>query len=160
MKSYIKYHPRREKWFKEDHSLGLANRYHGWIQASHPCAETILDLGAGKGELVRLLRNDGKRAYGIDLRGEDLNGDGLVIADARVLPFKDLSFDAVVDSMFLHDLGDFQEVPEETYNTVIMEIKRVLKPGGGFLTSSHGPRMDSHFRNKVFGQASWGEYRK
>ncbi|MCB0348713.1 MAG: class I SAM-dependent methyltransferase [Bdellovibrionales bacterium] len=50
-----------------------------------------------------------------------------VRAKAEDLPFKEASFD-VVTSVFL-----FHEVPEEVRKDILIEAKRILKPGGLFL---------------------------
>ncbi len=75
---------------------------------------SILDVGAGSGELLRQLRKwFGKRA---SLTGVEINetavrsissGDvAAVLADALKLPFATDSFDAVFCSLFLHHLSD------------------------------------------------------
>ncbi len=45
-------------------------------------------------------------------------------ADARNLPFEDVSFDCVVETNMLHHIPEFQNV--------FTEVKRVLKKGGSF----------------------------
>ena len=115
MQSYIEDHPRREEWFQRDLG-GRAEIFHIWIDMDCPNTKTILDLGMGRGELVRLLRNDGKRAYGVDLRMAC--SEGLIVADAGFLPFRDNSFDVVTESMLLVDLENFQNAPKGIYKRV------------------------------------------
>lgn len=109
-------------------------------------AETLLDLGCGRGLLlVEAARRlpDGK-AVGVDIwstedqsgnfadatlanaRAEGVEGrveirDG----DARKLPFEDACFDHVVSSMVLHNIRD-----ADGRAKAIGEIDRVLRPGG------------------------------
>ncbi len=49
---------------------------------------------------------------------------GLVRADAALVPFADSTFDAVVASMGLHEIGEAEAT------AVINEAYRVLRPGG------------------------------
>ena len=93
---------------------------------------SILDVGAGSGELLRELSKwlVEKKAFLVGaeinadatdaIRGE--NGGGAVtaiLADARTLPFGNDSFDYVFCSLFLHHLDDKQAV------TMLREMGRV-----------------------------------
>ena len=85
------------------------------LKASGEERVSILDVGAGSGELLRLAGKElnGKRAF---LAGAELNADaaksirdkGLVSlrTDAMKLPFADDAFDYVFCSLFLHHLDD------------------------------------------------------
>lgn len=110
--------------------------------------ETLLDLGCGRGLLLmeaakRLPRG---KAYGIDLWSlKDQSGNclektmlnaeangirdriELQTADMRHLPFSENSFDAVVASLSFHNISD-----EKGRSEAIIEMLRVLKPGGQF----------------------------
>lgn len=109
----------------------------------------ILDLGAGHEELLYWLAKYTGRVYALDIygRGEfaGLEADGafvenpaafapypypedrleVVDADARSLPFEDESMDAVVSCSSVEHMGDLREL-----NTVMSEVRRVLRPGG------------------------------
>lgn len=91
--------------------------------AGIPDGARILDVGAGDGETVRLLRCRGLEAEGIDL----CPGRDVLPGDMRKLPFPDSSFDAVIAECSLSVCGDTRAALEEA--------KRVLKTGGLLLVS-------------------------
>jgi arsenite methyltransferase len=108
--------------------------------------EIVLDVGCGRGLLLvacakRVLRG---RVIGVDLwRTEDQSGNRpdltwanarakgvaerieLKDGDARDLPFPDDTFDVVVSSLTLHNIGDTAGRAR-----AVSEIARVVKPGG------------------------------
>ena len=84
----------------------------------------VLDLGAGAGEAVSLLRSLGYAARGIDLepRGEPVEQGDLLRA-----PFPDGSFDAVLSQCAFFVSGN--------QPGAIKEAARLLRPGGKLLLS-------------------------
>lgn len=85
----------------------------------------LLDLGCGKGRFARRLEAAGARVVGLDLSAgmlAEARGVGRVRGSARALPFACGSFDAVVAIEVFEHLGDI--------DAAIVEIRRVLKPGG------------------------------
>ena len=92
--------------------------------AELPQGTRILDMGAGAGETLRILRALGFDAVGIDLAPrapEVLQGDFLAA------PFPNGSFDAVLSQCAFFVSGD---VPG-----ALREANRLLKPGGKLLLS-------------------------
>jgi ubiquinone/menaquinone biosynthesis C-methylase UbiE len=118
--------------------------------------ERVLDIGTGRGLLLigaakRLDR--GGTATGIDIwRAEDLTDntldrlaenvgaegvDGrvaLITEDARKLSFPDASFDVVLSLYCIHNIDDKQQ-----QTAALLEIVRVLKPGGRALIGEYLP---------------------
>jgi len=102
---------------------------------------TILDFGCGAGTLVQAMREQGYRAYGIDLSFKEgeytdvLEATGhlrLVSTDDYRIPFEDNTFDLVsTDQVFEH---------VQDHDAVLSEISRVLKPGGVSL-NVYPPRL-------------------
>ena len=95
-------------------------------------AERILELGAGRGEVLLACARRGARAFGIDysrdavgLGRETCGAEAEVFqADASVLPFRSGSFDKVL-------LGDVLEhLTLRQAQAMIREVDRVLAPGG------------------------------
>lgn len=88
----------------------------------------LLDIGAGRGELLRVARQDGWMAVGIETSptfaqyAVSYSGAEIISKPLEDCGFEDNAFDAVV-------LG---AVLEHLYNPaeVIKEITRILKPGG------------------------------
>lgn len=92
--------------------------------AALPRGASILDLGAGAGESVRLLRELGFEACGLDLEPRSpLVEEG----DLLRAPFPDGSFDAVLSECSFYVSGD---VPG-----ALREARRLLRPGGRLLLS-------------------------
>lgn len=100
-----------------------------WVYDNVRPGSTVLDLGCGAGMLA-LLKHKGVTLAGVDLSQECAqavrrNGyDVGVSALLSNLPFPDRSFDYVVS------LDVFGHIPMEEKDSVIAEIRRVLRPGG------------------------------
>jgi SAM-dependent methyltransferase len=100
----------------------------------------ILEVGCGPGANVWFLAREGYIASGIDgsktaidiakhrLTSEQLVAELLVGDFTAELPWKDGSFDAVIDCAALYSN------PLRGIRAAVSEIHRVLKPGGTFLT--------------------------
>ena len=101
------------------------------LAALEPHAK-VLDMGAGDGETVRLLRELGYAAQGIDLAPE---GEDVEKGDFLSLPYSDASFDAVISQCAFYVSGDPRGA--------LSEAVRVLKKGGKLLLS------DVWFQNSV-----------
>ncbi|MFD7322994.1 class I SAM-dependent methyltransferase [Streptomyces sp. NPDC059875] len=93
-----------------------------------PGARTLLDLACGTGLVTERLGRPGLRVYGADAAhgmarkaGRRVPG-GVVLADARRLPFPDASVDAISAVWLLH-LVPFSDA-------IVAEAARVLRPGG------------------------------
>ena len=84
-----------------------------------PCR--IIDLGAGSGEAVRLLRSRGFEALGIDLAP----GPDVLPGDILDPPFEPTSFDAALSQCAFYLTG----APERA----LEQAARLLRPGGRLL---------------------------
>ncbi|MFF9909829.1 class I SAM-dependent methyltransferase [Streptomyces sp. NPDC013457] len=93
-----------------------------------PGARTLLDLACGTGLVTERLTRPDLRVYGADAasgmarRAVRRVPGGIVLADARRLPFPDASVDAVSAVWLLH-LVPFTAA-------IVAEAARVLRPGG------------------------------
>lgn len=87
-----------------------------------PSGCRILDLGAGDGTTVRLLRERGFEIVGLDLKPA---GEGVLKGDLLHTGFPDASFDCVISECAFWRSGD--------QRTAISEAGRILKPGGCLL---------------------------
>lgn len=101
----------------------------------------VLDLGCGTGELSRLLARHygGARVVGADFTRAMIDHAGaesahrpefshldFARANALRLPFADGSFDLVTNAFLARNLSDL--------SVAFREVRRVLRPGGAFLT--------------------------
>lgn len=108
--------------------------------------ESVLDVGCGTGTLAitakRRVGSTGK-VYGIDASPEMIARASKKARKARVevifknevveaLPFPDAHCDAVLSTLMLHHL------PRMTREQCVLEIRRVLKPGGRVLAVDFG----------------------
>lgn len=93
----------------------------------------LLDLGSGTGDDVRILSREGFRPVGLDFAtnaisfARDMFSRGRFVQadlEAKRLPFKDASFDAVISRCSLHYFT------RATTQRIFDEVARVLAPGG------------------------------
>lgn len=104
---------------------------------------TILEFGAGTGFLTQQLFEEfpEKKIWAVDISTKMLHcakskftsTDNVIfsVADIIRLPFPDNSFDVLISNMMLHWYDNL--------NSVFVECRRVLKPGGSLLFTMCGP---------------------
>jgi SAM-dependent methyltransferase len=96
-----------------------------------------LDVGCGKGELLRFGSAAFGRAVGCDPSLEMLREcGGLTVEhqpEAARLPFADASFDVVTAACVYHHLS------RQDQHALACEARRVLRPGGVFVIFEHNP---------------------
>ena len=112
---------------------GLAGGVVEWLDAKP--TESVLDLGCGDGQLTERLIATGASVTGVDLSPEMLaaarsRGIDAHEGSAESLPFADRSFDAVFSNAVLHWVRN--------QDTMMGEVRRVLKPGGRFVAEMAG----------------------
>jgi len=116
--------------------------------------QPILDLGVGAGRTVALLLPVSKDYVGLDYTPELARacrkkhpGVRILDGDARDLSrFADGSFKLVVFSF-----NGIDAVNPEDRMTILREVRRVLRPGGIFLFSSHNRSGPGHGEKLSFG---------
>jgi ubiquinone/menaquinone biosynthesis C-methylase UbiE len=100
----------------------------------------VLELGCGDGKTLAAMRDRGWRVTGLDISLEALRLSrsslgaevNLLLADARHLPFKDQSFDAV---FAFHVIGHLHQAGRKASSA---EAVRVLRPGGSLFFREFG----------------------
>lgn len=152
----LKYHPHRDNDKITDE--GFTRIISLYINEYFPECKNILDLGMGSGKLVEMLNNNGKEAYGIDLR--NLGQKNLIIADARQLPFKDDSFDLVIDSYMTCDMHELQKLPKPEIDMAIHEAIRVLAPDGGLICRPNANIYRKYFNKVLLYDGTEGVFKK
>lgn len=103
---------------------------YAWLsRAVSESSGTVLDLACGSGAVGRELARPGRTVIGVDLSADELaearlrSRDGVFLrADARHLPLRDGSMDAVVSSF---GFAVVRPMP-----VLAREVERVLAPGG------------------------------
>lgn len=121
------------------------------IRAKNP--HSLLDIGCGTGEILRLIRQDNKEIalFGLDLspemvktaRSKEIDGADIIVGDSENLPYPDASFDAVICCQSFHHYPH----PEKAFQSAY----RVLKPDGLFLICDILPplRIMRHISNTI-----------
>ena len=117
----------------------------------------VLDLACGAGRHLARLREEGMAAVGIDLSAPLLReaaarrglGGAVVRADMRALPFARGAYDGLVN--YFTSFGYFPTREED--QTVLSEIRRVLRPGAPFLVDYlNAPRVLEHLVPETMGE--------
>ena len=142
-----------------------------------PSTSKVLDIGCGAGRTTTWLAAKGHDVIGLDFAAKMIGAARsqnptitYVVADATAINFKSSLFDVVVFSF-----NGIDCVPDrEKRSEALSEIKRVLKPGGYFIFSSHNhciprdlcsimPFLKSVFKKKrdtfINDSYSWGSIR-
>lgn len=109
----------------------------GWrrtaVEMCVPGGKRVLDIATGTGELaIEAVRQGARSVIGVDFCGPMLDeaarktrGTGpirLAAGDAQSLPFRDGTFDGVINGFLLRNVADLP--------LTLREMARVLKPGG------------------------------
>jgi ubiquinone/menaquinone biosynthesis C-methylase UbiE len=87
--------------------------------------QRILEVGCGRGFLLRLLQEAGADAIGIDANPQSIATAvtaGTAVGDAQALDHPDAAFDAIVSVHTIEHLPDM--------DAALAEMARVLRPGG------------------------------
>jgi demethylmenaquinone methyltransferase/2-methoxy-6-polyprenyl-1,4-benzoquinol methylase len=91
-----------------------------------PPGTTVLDLACGTGDFLKLLRDDGYQAVGMDLSwgmlAANRTGRPLTQADGAHLPVASASFDGITCGYALRNFTELQ--------AVFCEFGRIVRPGG------------------------------
>lgn len=97
-----------------------------------PLGTCVLDMGAGEGETVALLR-----AFGYDARGIDLKPRSKTVEQGDFLctPYPAASFDGIISQCAFFVSGDVPRALEEAY--------RLLKKGGVLVMSDVWPQDEN-----------------
>ncbi len=131
------------KYFGVYDVLNLAASYRDVLEKIAEEAEIkegnlVLDAGAGTGNLALLLEKRGAKVTALDFSKEALDIYKNKNPQARVvlanliepLPFEDNFFDKIVSNNALYN------IPRENRLAALLELKRVLKPGGKIILSN------------------------
>lgn len=109
----------------------------------------VLDLGCGPGINTKKMYNAGAKIKGIDLStnlikiAKTINPKvEFIVGDINKLPYKNKEFDIVVCSLVLGHI--------KNWNSVLSEIRKVLKKEGLLVFSIHNPVTEKFVKTKWF----------
>ena len=126
----------------------------------------VLEVAAGTGVVSLRLAEKAGHVYALDLSqamvteakkkagGKNLENIEFLVDDAYELPFESGKFDAVICSNALHNMKDTA--------TPLMEMRRVLKPGGRVFTPTfcHGQGLKSRIISWIMGLTGFPAYHR
>jgi len=128
------------------------------LQADIQAGDRVLDLGCGTGTLATMVKHSHPSAevFGLDADAETLKLARGKMARASLevqldqgyasaLPYAPASFDRVLSSLFFHHLSD------KVKGQAMLEVRRVLRPGGEFHIADWGKPTSSAMRLAFFG---------
>lgn len=101
--------------------------------------QTLLEIGAGTtGDLPWKVAQNPEQIYAFDIAERQIahlqtkkQAAHLLVADVALLPFRDAQFDVASASLVMHYVADWRQP--------LVEVSRVLKPGGRFVFSCLHP---------------------
>lgn len=108
-----------------------------WLVQGSKLGDHVLELGAGPGAATKELALRAARATSLEYAhafaaklGARMTGSNAAViqGDATALPFADATFSSAIAILMLHHLSS-----SELQNRALVEIVRVLRPGGVFL---------------------------
>ena len=118
-----------------------------------PKGSSVLDIGAGRGHMLRELGKFGFRAVGLEssemlveqgnknLKSENIETDLRFVHGTTLnMPFVEKSFEAVVD------VGHLQHLPVEDFETYVSETARVLKHDGLLFLAVLSKKTQRYFK--------------
>src|SRR5512146_1169898 len=122
------------------------------LEAAGPGAR-MLDVGTGTGRVSVPLLQRGADLVGCDLARRmmavlqrKMPSARLAEADAALLPFPAVHFDAVTTCHVMHLVGPWREA--------LREYRRVLKPGGAYINARSEPSGDKSDGDRI--RDAWG----
>ena len=126
-----------------------------------PSESRVLDFGCGRGRNIGLLDQLGYKVVGQDVISNRwwerlVNAGFQVLGPSPHLPWKDASFDVVVEVEVIHYLSS------AALQNHVKEIRRIIKPGGYWvlLEAQDGSDGAEHIRRQIGRLHPLGEVRK
>ena len=125
-------------------AFNISSATHSELPSDAPCR--ILDFGCGCGRVIRYFSKltDNAEFHGSDIDPEAIGwcqqnlahlGQFVVNPTSPPLPFEDNFFD------FIFSISVFTHLPEDMEHAWLAELRRVTKPGGLLLLTSHGDHL-------------------
>jgi SAM-dependent methyltransferase len=123
----------------------INERFMPWVLQGIDLGEDLLEIGPGPGMTTDLLRVSVERLTAIEIDRKlalslaaRLTGTNVTVVagDAAKLPFANSSFSTAVSFAMLHHVPS-----HDLQNTLLQEVRRVLKPGGVFAGMDSGPGL-------------------
>jgi len=152
----------RANRYPYDNVVSFVLRHFGNAKAEERSGICMLDLGCGGGNHLKFIKDEGFDAYGVDGSAEavrlacELIGEPecrkVLVSYFHNMPFADGFFDCVIDRQSLgHNCAT--DIPR-----IIVEIERVLRPGGLYFGHVFGRETTSFQYGKDLGKGDFSDF--
>jgi len=139
-------------WEEPDHFLGVGrkifwdlNRLLKGVNKNFDSFNTILDFGCGCGRVLRFFKPTASQT----INGTDIDNESIAWCQQYLITIANFNTNHDLPPLhypnnyfdFVYSISVFTHLPEDMQFQWLSELKRVLKPGGFLITTTHGEQL-------------------